>query len=209
MSNLTQQEILILRSLRRTAIVLLLMFRLDRPVNAREVSQILAIDYTTSRKYLSELSNLQLITHTSAGWLLTQGGSQLLLSTDLSTPPNAIFSRTEFLPSSSSPNESNQVPIEVEEEVEEEETRKNRDDIDECLDMFSTLGINPTNQVIQICKQEHITPDYIIAQAARLHKEGKWSTGMLIKVCKDGDPLPINKNELERLDRQRSYRKYM
>lgn len=75
--TVSQQEILC--SLRKTAVVLILMFQLDRPVRAKEVSSLLRIDYETARGYLSDLSRLGSIARTRSGWILTSGGRQLVL----------------------------------------------------------------------------------------------------------------------------------
>ncbi len=44
--------------------------------------------------------------------------------------------------------------------------------------------------VRRIAELDHVTPDYIIAQTRRLEGEGRYSPGLLIKVIRDGDPIP-------------------
>src|SRR3972149_7382950 len=78
---LDQREVDSFRSLKRTAIVLLLLFRLDRPVGSNELAAILDIDRKTASGYLKSLAMRQLITrtHRDGGYILTQGGRQLIL----------------------------------------------------------------------------------------------------------------------------------
>src|SRR3972149_146311 len=78
---LDQREVDSFRSLKRTAIVLLLLFRLDRPVGSNELAAILDIDRKTASGYLKSLAMRQLITRTHRydGYILTQGGRQLIL----------------------------------------------------------------------------------------------------------------------------------
>ena len=52
---LDQREVDSFRSLKRTAIVLLLLFRLDRPVGSNELAAILDIDRKTASGYLEYL----------------------------------------------------------------------------------------------------------------------------------------------------------
>jgi len=81
MSSLSPKEVAVFRSLNRIANVLLLIFRLDKPVGRNEIAQILAIDPETASKYLKSLSKLGLISRTDYrnGYILTTGGRQLVL----------------------------------------------------------------------------------------------------------------------------------
>lgn len=81
-AQLPPTERMLLRSLKRTAIVLLLIFRLDpQPVGRDDVADLLDIDTKTSAKYLHDLSQHGLITRTGYrdGYVLTVGGRQMVL----------------------------------------------------------------------------------------------------------------------------------
>lgn len=203
----TPQEVMLLRSIKRTAVLLLLMIRLDRPATAKELADILDADYSTIRKHLRELSRLSLVTETRAGWMLTQGGGQLLLSpfnadshidTPLS-PDNAEKPRFEARKnrdtSASASLNQNTFLLEEEEEEERTETRKNRADPEDMAERLAALedaGVNGINgdYAQSIARLEWCTPDYINYQARRLHKERKFSSGMLLRVISDHDPGP-------------------
>lgn len=93
---------MLLRSLRRTAIVLLLIFRLDpQPIGRDDVAGLLGIDVKTSGKYLHDLAQQGLITRTGYrdGYILTVGGRQLVLGME----PKALPERGNFPLSDSRP----------------------------------------------------------------------------------------------------------
>lgn len=88
MSNLTvlpPSEIALFRSIRNTVVVLLLLFRLDQlgrsPVRIGELATLLDISRKTMAEHLSSLAMLNLVARTGYhdGYLLTQGGRQLVL----------------------------------------------------------------------------------------------------------------------------------
>jgi hypothetical protein len=83
---LTPDEIARFRALEKSAIVLVLMSRLDRPVGAREIADILAIDEHTAAKHLRQLSRLNLVARSGRynGFTLLQGGRQQILGKDVS-----------------------------------------------------------------------------------------------------------------------------
>ena len=84
MSELTTQEIAQFRLLKRVAIVLLVMFRLDRPIGPSEIADILEIDRHTAGKYMKSAVDLGIVTrpHYHEGYTLTIHGRQLLLGVD-------------------------------------------------------------------------------------------------------------------------------
>jgi hypothetical protein len=69
------------RCLKKTAIVLMLLFRLDKPVGESESAEILDLHTETTRIYLRSLARLGLVTrtHRYRGWMLTAGGRQMIL----------------------------------------------------------------------------------------------------------------------------------
>ncbi len=85
-SNLDTSEVMFLRGIKKTAVILLLLIRLDRPLTAREAAHILDITYATICTYFRHLSSANFVTKTRSGYILTQYGSQLLLPMD--SPPD-------------------------------------------------------------------------------------------------------------------------
>jgi hypothetical protein len=80
-SQLHPKEVELFRCLKKTAIVLMLLFRLDKPVGEREIAGILDIHPQTIRTYLASLAHLGVVTrtHRYQGWMLTGGGRQMIL----------------------------------------------------------------------------------------------------------------------------------
>jgi len=86
MSPLTIEEKLIYRTIKRAAIVWLLLLRLDpQPITETTAADILQIDRTTARKHLKSLSEIGICTRLGRynGFILTQTGRQLALPTEL------------------------------------------------------------------------------------------------------------------------------
>ncbi len=54
--NLTQPELMLFRSLKKTAIVLLLMIRIDKPIGEQEIAAYLDMHKQTVRTHLRSLS---------------------------------------------------------------------------------------------------------------------------------------------------------
>jgi len=187
------QTVATLRSMKRTAVIVLLLFTLSGPVQAKRVAELLDIDYQTTRKYLKELSLLGIITNTPAGWTLLQDGTQLILPAS-----NAIYEleRENIAPPLSASAACTSPSILLQEE--EERTRDSR--VVQCLNTLEELGITATNQVLTILKDERITPEYIDSQAERLEKENRWSTGLLLTVIKCFDPIPQGSKAQRRND---------
>ena len=107
---ISQPEIAILRSLKKTAIVLLLIFRLDKPIGRDEIAQLLDIDPRTVSNYLNSLMRFGLITrtHYQNGYILSQYGRQMILgqttqdlahlNVALKDPPEALPPKIQALP---------------------------------------------------------------------------------------------------------------
>jgi DNA-binding transcriptional ArsR family regulator len=58
------------------------------------------------------------------------------------------------------------------------------------LDAFQSVGLGLSRVVRNVAELDHVHPDYILSQARRLEGEGRYSPGLLIKVVRDGDPVP-------------------
>ena len=79
--RVTDPPLRIFRRLKKTAIVLMLLFRIDKPVGESEIAEILDLHPETTRIYLRSLAGLGLVTrtHRYRGWMLTAGGRQMIL----------------------------------------------------------------------------------------------------------------------------------
>lgn len=194
--QINPQTVTVLRSMKKTAIIVLLLFNLSGPVTAKHVAELLDIDYQTCRKYLKELSLLNVVSETPVGWVLLQGGPQLIL------PPSAIFEPDNAIiaPTPESSSAACPTPFHLQEEEEVEEVLKARfsrvdQRVDQCLQTLTDYGITATPRVLEILRDERITPEYIASQAERLEKEKRWSTGLLLTVMKCYDPVPTIKRK--------------
>jgi predicted transcriptional regulator len=105
-SHLPTHEVMILRGIKKIAVVLFLL-RLDRPIKAREVASILDLSYPTAIAYLRRLSHANFITRTRSGSILTQYGSQLVLPVNSQTQAEILKNVKIFTPLNNSINSSN------------------------------------------------------------------------------------------------------
>ena len=64
--------------------------------------------------------------------------------------------------------------------------------VDKNLYAMEVYGITRNKTTIEIANQEGITSEYIHYHANRLMKENRYTTGLLITVIKQGDPIPVN-----------------
>lgn len=206
MDTISNTEIEFFRSIRRTAAALLLIYRLNRPVLITEIASILNLDRKTAANQLKLLARQGTITHTRAGWIMTQGGAQLILPINHDPELMGKNSPREgknspLLPSTST---TPSLPLQYV-EVEEEENRGEKFPI---LATLAQYGIGPTPKILNLIELPHITPEYIDAQAHRLKREKRFSTGLLITVLLAADPLPLTDEEMENRRRFRSFSQY-
>jgi DNA-binding IscR family transcriptional regulator len=192
---LTPAEIAVFRSLKKTAIVILLLWKLNQPVNIKQIAAMLQIDRGTASDYLNQLRYSGIVTITSSGWILTQAGSQLLLSDAGKIPALEVTSTT----TTTTIGKDQQIPAEVEEECGENPR------IDEALEALADYGVSATPMIVSLVRsKDYITADYVHGSANRLEKERRLETPLLITVIRCGDPLPLTDEE----KRRRSYLKY-
>jgi len=105
MKPITLQEKLIYRTIKKAAIIWLLLLRLDpEPVNESKAAEILQIDRETARTYLKTLNELEICTRLGRyqGYILTDTGRQLALPAELTSllskaenPPSVINTNKE------------------------------------------------------------------------------------------------------------------
>ncbi|MEJ2263865.1 MAG: DnaA N-terminal domain-containing protein [Anaerolineales bacterium] len=88
-SQLHPKEVELFHCLKKTAILLMLLFRLDKPVGESEIASILDIHPQTIRSYLESLARLGVVTrtHRYQGWTLTGGGRQMILGESVDELP--------------------------------------------------------------------------------------------------------------------------
>lgn len=196
--TLTPQETSFFRSIKRTAAALLLIYRLNRPVLITEISLILDIDRKTAANQLKSLASLQVITHTRAGWIITQGGTQLILPAAqpelMGKNSPSAYSMGKNSPLNTSSSTCNLESFLFEEEEEEVESELTRN----ILASLAQYGIGPTPNVLKIIRLPHITQEYITYQAERLRKENKFSTGLLLTILRYADPMPASDEDRRR-----------
>jgi len=195
MEAISDTEIKFFRSIRRTAAALLLIYRLNHPVLITEIASILNLDRKTAANQLKLLAKQGIITHTHTGWIMTQGGSQLILPINqdpqLMGKKSPSMGKNYPLKTISTTTSANPL-LYIEEEEEEEEEDGEKIPI---LKALAEYGIGPTPNVLKLLNLPHVTPEYIRFHGERLKHEQKFSTGLLLTILKYGDPMPISNEE--------------
>jgi hypothetical protein len=207
MAELQPYEFALFRALKKSAIVLLLMIRLDRPVGESEIVRLLEIDHKTARQALDSLDGLGLLERKAHfnGYQLTNYGKQMALP--LTTGQSLIV---ENIPNESPTTTAiNIVDIELNQQAVEERTlgrkslmKRNPQNtppepefiprnplFQENLDEMKRQGIQPNKTTREIADMDHVNPRYIKHMAEYNRKEHK-SIPLLITRLKQGDPEP-------------------
>ena len=206
--NITPDETRIFRLLKRTAIVLMLLLRLDKPTGETEIARTLEIDNETARTYLRSLADIGLIARANYhhGWILTCAGRQMILG-EPAENPRLLADSASLLPSAASLSSISSLSLKAEEEeaqLAENPRVGSEERIQQNQEAFRENGIGWSRTVETICAMDHVTPEYIQAQAERLNKENRFSGGLLLTVVRCGDPAPLTPAERER----QRYQKY-
>jgi predicted transcriptional regulator len=225
------------RCLKKTVILLMLLFRLDKPVGESEIANILDMYPTTVRTHLRSLARLGVVTRTHRynGWTLTAGGRQMILgaSTDETLAAQTGKIKTSVKNSRSSVEISRSLPmaaasLSFKEESDaaaaaqagarvknsrsrvkisrsrfirnkhihkkEDRTATRRTQSDPMVranqEAFASIGLARNDFVLEICKMDHVTPDYILGQKKRQEAERRYSHGLLLTVIRSNDYLP-------------------
>jgi hypothetical protein len=172
-SQLHPKEVELFRCLKKTAIVLMLLFRLDKPVGEREIAGILDIHPQTIRTYLASLAHLGVVTrtHRYQGWMLTGGGRQMILgeSTGQIHGQPARKIKTSAKKSRSSAKISRSRfgrGMRNSKKRDQTATGSGRSDpmVRADLEAFASIGLARNDFVLEICQMDHVTPDYIRGQ---------------------------------------------
>jgi len=179
---LPTEEVHMLRSLKKTAIVLLLMLRLDRPISRNQIAAILDIHVQTARDYLRQLSAANIVAHTNQGWILTQAGSQWVLPIiDAGkSPPKLINNINRY-----EKNKNSEVNINRGGDIPTPHTS-------DIWRLFLSYGIDRNPRVEKIVNKPFFTSEYLRAHVDALDRKGyqmpQWA-GMLILQLETGiDP---------------------
>jgi DNA-binding MarR family transcriptional regulator len=197
---ISQQEILLFRSIKSEAIILILMLRMDKPTGETEISEILDMHPETVRSKLRGLARLGLITrtHHKQGYILTGAGSQIVLGATAENPRLEVSSITESL---NKLNTINTVVIEgatagfprllpdsaqnVENPVDNLWITVDKPEVWEEL---RSAGILPNERTRKLVARDFMTVDFVKGHKAELRKRGKMQPGLLITILETGLP---------------------
>jgi predicted transcriptional regulator len=205
-SQLHPKEVELFRCLKKTAILVMLLFRLDKPVGETEIASILDMYPTTVRTYLRSLARLGVVTrtHRHNGWTLTAGGRQMILGQSID---ETLASQTGKIKTSvknarsTVKNARSRVKISrsrysrgmrINKKGDRTATGSARSDpmVRANLEAFASIGLARNDFVSEICQMDHVTPDYIRGQKKRLEAERRYSHGLLLTVIRSNDYLP-------------------
>jgi hypothetical protein len=182
----------LLRSIKKTAAVLLLIMHLDpKPIGESEVAELLQINRETARLHLKQLSYSRLIARSARfqGYILTHAGRQLLLTTAENPPsiPSTITTNyiEETLVSEAVPVEESQTTAEY-----PRLTAENPRSI-ELVQALKDAGVGEPKRS-SLTQLKHITPQLIKAWEKHLKKDKseKYHVGLLIHCLESGDLPP-------------------
>jgi hypothetical protein len=184
--QLTPEEVSLFRALVKSAIVVLLMMRLNRPTGAREMADILGLDEHTVAKHLRSLTHLNLVGRTGrySGFVLL-GGSQLILGSELTV--KNLQSAPIITRDSEIKNESI-VVIDSDRTVKNLQSEADLSPVEQAL---KEAGIsNPKRRAL--ARLPEITPESIKAWETNLkfEKGEKYKPGLLIHMLESGEPTP-------------------
>ncbi len=189
-SYLPPDEVTQFRAIRRTAVVVLLFFRLDRPLGETDIAEIIDIHPSTARSYLRSLSRLGIISRSNrySGYILTDKGRQLFLfSSDLLEEPtaekprsSAKISRSPLLIESTIINDDpDDTDLKV--IIEEESAKNSRSP--ELLEALAQEEIQENDHTRPLF-DSNLTPDHVLGYALKLKdkKQDDYKPGLLITV---------------------------
>jgi hypothetical protein len=204
---MNNDEAKLLRSIKKTAVVLLTLIKLNRPSGEKELSEILDISQETMRGYLRSLQRVGLVGKISRyrGWIITGIGSQLVLP-EISASAEFPRSNAE-IPRSHSHSLTTTMLIKdsninseivVETESGNAESALNVKDLStttvdnsEVWAALERAGIQRNQRTERLVNLEHITAAYIDRHWRRLVKMGKGSeTGLLVSILESGQDAP-------------------
>lgn len=202
--SITAAEIAVIRSIKKTAIVLIVLFRLGRPATAKEVAEVMGVREETAGTYLKDLVALGIVAHHGKhrGYFPTHEGKQLILGLNfdpgrLENPENADFLLTTTTTFNKNVNGFNEEEVVVVDLENPENADFLIDDNPEkpdflILEALKEAGISNPRKREELARLPHINPEYVRAHA-KAHKQEsgrRRHVALLITKLQDGDPMP-------------------
>lgn len=203
--------------------VLILMFWLDRPVGELDAVEYCSLTKKTARKYLKELAQGGFITRAGRynSWILTTGGSQMLLEMN-GTRGNNYLSSGNIYPSNGNifPTTTTTHILSINKTIEEVRIDAHNEgyilplegeslplniNIDPDLDdALKECGIYGSVRQELACRED-LTPEIVrnLCQKLKEEKKHRYSTGLLVHCLRELDEV-----EVENSDPEEDYRRY-
>ena len=203
--------------------VLCALLLLGRPAGVLDIAALLNCDAKTVRRHLDSLARQQLVRRHSFrnGYAVTPEGlyfwfgecgkfSHIAATTTTTTDINQYSSGDELntgevAAAAAVKMEKNGFSKKVPENGREEDEPLS-DQAAENLAAFREEGVGLNRRVRRACQLPHVTPDYIHAQAKRLHLEQRYLAGLLLHVVESEDPFPSEEQLLDPDDPERYIR---
>jgi hypothetical protein len=179
----TQQDILVLRSLKKTAIIILLLMKYGKPLTAKQAAILLEIDEGTASKYMQSLQAIGLIDHLGRfkGYTLTQNAIQLTMPLGDKTGDSPVFPTTTVINI-----DNNKVIKDIKTEAVEQ--KRENPAFEENKKMLRACGIGEPS-LSKLADMEHVNKSYLEAMITSWKMSEK-GVGLLIHRIRNADPEP-------------------
>jgi DNA-binding CsgD family transcriptional regulator len=195
-------DIQMLRTIKKTAVLLLLLARVDTPLGESGIAAILDISRATVRGQLKSLSALGLVVRVSLhnGFLLSELGRELFgVERVKFCPIPTTVVDLNLLNSLKSDSEVNKLkqdkncPVETEPLPPDEAPTDEPPIAPEIVAALRSSGIMMNQRTRALARMEHISPEYIRAHHKNLYlQKGLVSTGLLVSILESAQPMPDN-----------------
>ena len=184
------EHVALLRSLKRTAAVYLVLLYLNKPTSEAEVSEILGINIETARSHLKALAsskiNLVTRTHHYSGWMLTGGGRQLVLG-NAENPRSLPTTTTTAIGRKSENREAAAAESAFERGKSADERGKS------AFAELKKWGVTqPTAGTL--AGLDYVTPEYIQALAEDLRNRNRFTPALLVHRIRSHDKIDVTDN---------------
>jgi hypothetical protein len=197
---LTSEQVLFLRSIKKTAVVLLVMGWLDQPVTAAQLSEILEISNNAARAYLRGLVRLGLVRHQprDCSYALVSTAGELFFYLDDRKICDPSSSIKRLINLDSEPSETEESTGGRKKPACRKGSRKEAPEeaAPEAVDpqlakALAKAGVMLTARTRKLASLPHVTAEYVRRHHQALEERGHGrSTGLLIRILEDGLPLP-------------------
>jgi DNA-binding CsgD family transcriptional regulator len=195
-------DIQMLRTIKKTAVLLLLLARVDTPLGESGIAAILDISRATVRGQLKSLSALGLVVRVSLhnGFLLSELGRELFgVERVKFCPIPTTVVDLNLLNSLKSDSEVNKLkqdkncPVETGPLPPDEAPTDEPPIAPEIVAALRSSGIMMNQRTRALARMEHISPEYIRAHHKNLYlQKGLVSTGLLVSILESAQPMPDN-----------------